>query len=279
MDSLLIPTIILTVVGVVSAIVLYVVSRRFAVEEDERVAMIEELLPGANCGSCGCSGCHGFAVRCVEQGGLGKLSCPGAGSENMARIAGIFGQTASAETPKVAVLRCAGECSKRHVISTWNGPSKCSVMSAVSSGYLSCAFGCLQCGDCVSACSFSAIRLDHETSMPVVDDEKCVGCGACVDACPRSLIELRNKGIKNRRVYVACSNKQRGAVARKECDVACIGCGKCAKTCPFEAITIVDNLAYIDYNKCKLCRKCVAVCPTGAILAVNFPVINNIPTT
>ena len=32
-----------------------------------------------------------------------------------------------------------------------------------------------------------------------------------------------------------------------------------------------NNLAYIDYNICKMCRKCVAECPTGAIHAVNFP--------
>ena len=32
-----------------------------------------------------------------------------------------------------------------------------------------------------------------------------------------------------------------------------------------------NNLAYIDFNKCKLCTKCVAECPTGAIHAVNFP--------
>ncbi|MEG2849475.1 MAG: 4Fe-4S binding protein, partial [Bacteroidales bacterium] len=32
-----------------------------------------------------------------------------------------------------------------------------------------------------------------------------------------------------------------------------------------------NNLAYIDFNKCKLCTKCVAECPTGAIHAINFP--------
>ena len=52
---------------------------------------------------------------------------------------------------------------------------------------------------------------------------------------------------------------------------ACIGCSKCLKECKFEAITIADNLSYIDWQKCRLCKKCVAVCPTGAIVAVNFP--------
>ena len=33
----------------------------------------------------------------------------------------------------------------------------------------------------------------------------------------------------------------------------------------------MDNVAYIDAAKCKLCRECEAVCPTGAIHGVNFP--------
>jgi Fe-S-cluster-containing hydrogenase component 2 len=41
--------------------------------------------------------------------------------------------------------------------------------------------------------------------------------------------------------------------------------------CPFEAITIANNLAYIDYEKCKLCRKCEDECPQHSIVAVNFP--------
>ena len=40
---------------------------------------------------------------------------------------------------------------------------------------------------------------------------------------------------------------------------------------PHEAIVVENNVAYIDFAKCKLCRKCVAECPTGAIHDVNFP--------
>ena len=40
---------------------------------------------------------------------------------------------------------------------------------------------------------------------------------------------------------------------------------------------VENNLAYIDYTKCKLCKKCVAECPTGAIHAVNFPVVKPKP--
>ena len=40
---------------------------------------------------------------------------------------------------------------------------------------------------------------------------------------------------------------------------------KCAKVCKFDAITVEDNLASIDPEKCKNCGMCMRVCPTGAI--------------
>jgi len=43
------------------------------------------------------------------------------------------------------------------------------------------------------------------------------------------------------------------------------------KNCAYDAIKIENNLAYIDFEKCKLCRKCVEVCPTNAIHELNFP--------
>ena len=134
---------------------------------------------------------------------------------------------------------------------------------------------CVGCAECVKVCPSGAHRLSE--GAHVFEREKCTACGACVKACPKNIIELRNKGRRNMRVFVSCVNKDKGAVARKACKAACIGCGKCAKVCPFEAITVENNVAYIDFTKCKLCKKCVAECPTGAIHAVNFPVVKPKP--
>jgi electron transport complex protein RnfB len=120
------------------------------------------------------------------------------------------------------------------------------------------------------AWEFDSIFMASETGLPVVKDN-CIACGACVKACPRSIIELRAKGKKDRRIYVCCINKEKGGPARKNCSVACIGCGKCLEVCPYDAITLIENLAYIDSGKCKLCRKCAPVCPTEAIHEINFP--------
>ncbi|MFA5194678.1 MAG: 4Fe-4S binding protein, partial [Bacteroidales bacterium] len=139
------------------------------------------------------------------------------------------------------------------------------------SGSNGCPYGCLGGGDCVDACQFDAMYMDKETGLPVIIQDKCIACGACVKACPRKIIELRKKGKKDRRIFVSCINREKGAVAKKNCEAACIGCGKCVKECKFEAITLENNLAYIDFEKCTLCRKCVESCPTHSIWEVNFP--------
>ena len=57
---------ILTILGVVLAVVLYFVAEKFKVEEDPRIDQVEAVLPGANCGGCGQAGCRAFAQLCVE---------------------------------------------------------------------------------------------------------------------------------------------------------------------------------------------------------------------
>lgn len=271
MDLILVAVISLGAIGLISAIVLFVASKKFAVYEDPRIGEVAEVLPQANCGGCGYPGCAGFAEACVKAGSLEGKLCPVGGQPVMARVAAILGLEAASAEPKVAVVRCNGSCEHRPRTTRYDGVSSCAVANATYGGETDCTFGCLGCGDCVDACQFDAIHMNPETGLPEVDENACTACGACVKACPRRIIELRPKGKNNRRVYVSCVNKDKGAQTRKACSVGCIGCGKCVKVCPFEAITLENNLAYIDPVKCKLCRKCEAECPQGAILAVNFP--------
>jgi len=270
-QQILIAVIVLGAIGAFFAVVLYFVAQKFKVVEDPLIDEVAEVLPGANCGGCGKAGCRAFAEACVAQHSLEGLRCAPGGDAVAAKIAELLGCAVEQGEPQVAVVRCHPANCGENRRSNYDGLRSCAFAATVYTGENGCPFGCLGCGDCVAACQFDAIHMDAETGTPVVDEDKCTACGACAKACPRRVIELRNKGNKGRRVFVRCINKEKGAVAMKTCKNACIGCGKCAKVCPFEAITVADNLAYIDFTKCKACRKCVTECPVHAITDVNFP--------
>lgn len=274
MNSTIVWTIVIIAgLGLLLSVVLYLIAKKFKVEEDPRIDEVEKVMPGANCGGCGFAGCRAFAEAAVKAPNLDNNFCPVGGNDVMKQVAAILGYEIKEKAPVVAVVRCNGTCENRPRVNTYDGVKSCKVKAALYSGDTLCPYGCLGCGDCVKACQFGAISMDPATGLPVVDDTKCTGCGACSKACPKGVIELRAKGPRSMRVYVSCINKDKGAVARKACSAACIGCGKCAKVCTHEAITVENNVAYIDFSKCKLCKKCVAECPTGAIHAVNFPVL------
>jgi Na+-translocating ferredoxin:NAD+ oxidoreductase subunit B len=271
MEIVIITIVTLAALGATSALILYFVAQKFKVFEDPRIDEVESVLPAANCGGCGFPGCRAFAEGMVKADDISDMNCPVGGAEVMAKAAAILGKEAKVAAPMVAVVRCNGNCEARPQTNKYDGAASCSIASALYGGETGCSYGCLGLGECVEACKFNAMYMDPATGLPVVIEENCVACGACVKACPKKIIEMRKKGPKSRRIFVSCVNKDKGAVAKKACNVACIGCSKCQKECPHDAITIDSNLAYIDHEKCKLCRKCADVCPTNAIHEINFP--------
>ena len=53
-NTVILTVVILTVLGLLLALILFWVAKKFKVEEDPRIDEVEKVMPGANCGGCGC---------------------------------------------------------------------------------------------------------------------------------------------------------------------------------------------------------------------------------
>ena len=263
--EIIIAALVLGVMGLVFGLVLTATSKIFAVPSDPRRDAVRDVLPGANCGGCGYPGCDGCADA-IAAGNAPVDACPVCTAEAKAKIAEIMGQEApDASNRKIARVLCQGDCESAKQKFEYQGIQDCNSACTVGDGYKSCKFACLGLGTCVKACPFDAIHIDPVKKLPVVDEEKCAACGKCVAACPKGVLELAS--VKNE-VALLCRNTDKLKAVMEVCKTGCIGCQKCMKACKFEAITMVNNLPVIDYDKCRGCRMCAEACPTGAIKAL-----------
>ncbi|MDR0326000.1 MAG: RnfABCDGE type electron transport complex subunit B [Oscillospiraceae bacterium] len=259
MNMIVIAVVSVTAIGAVCAAMLSVADKLMAVKTDERVARIEDCLPGTNCGACGFPGCSGYAAALVSGNDVKTNLCTPGGASVVKQLSEILGVEAGEATRKIAVVHCKGGCTQLKKMD-YNGIQTCMASKQLFGGAGACTFGCLGYGDCQPACPHGAICMENGIAQVIA--ENCTGCGLCVKACPNQLITIDDV---SETAVVLCKNIEKGAVARKKCTNACIGCRKCARECPAGAITIEDNLAKIDYEKCTHCEHCAEICVTHCI--------------
>lgn len=246
-------------IGLILSVVLSLASKFFAVPTDERTEQIRACLPGANCGACGFSGCDGYADA-LAKGEAEPNLCTAGGDNTANALSKVLGVEVNA-VKKCAVVHCNHGLEKAVSEFAYNGAASCAAASLLYGGPLACKHGCLGFGDCISVCDFNALSLVDGNIT--VNPEKCGGCDKCTKVCPKGLITVEPLDAP---VYVACSNTEKGAVARKECTAACIGCKKCEKVCPTGAVEVENNLAHINPQKCTGCGECERNCPTKCII-------------
>ena len=256
---ILITTLVITAVGVVVGYGLVFTGKKFHVEVDERESAVREVLPGNNCGACGFAGCDAMAAAIVK-GEAPVNGCPVGGAPVAGKIGAIMGSDAEAVERKVAFVRCKGSCAVTGTQGNYVGIPDCRTAALNGIRFNDCDYGCLGLGSCVKVCPENAIRVVDGVAL--VDRQRCVGCGLCAKACPKGLIELVPE---SKRVSVQCSNKDKGPTVKKVCSAGCIGCMLCTRQCESGAITVTDNLAHVDYEKCTQCGKCVEKCPAKVI--------------
>lgn len=263
--DILVAFLVVSAVALVLGIALAVLSHFFAVPEDPTYTKVRACLPGINCGACGYKGCDDYAAALAEGGVSPSLCVPGA-QDVADQIGAILGVEAEPFEDVVAFVACNGNCDATGNKASYDGVPTCAAASMLYGGPGDCSYGCLGLGDCAKACPADAIcTID---GIAHVDTSRCLGCGVCAGVCPKGIIHMLPQSAM---VAVMCSSKAKGADARKACKNACIACKKCEKTCPNDAITVVDNLAVIDYDKCIRCGACAEVCPTGCLKKVFFP--------
>jgi RnfABCDGE-type electron transport complex B subunit len=260
LESILFPIISVGGLALVFGVILGFSAKKFAVESDPKVDRIINVLPGANCGGCGYPGCTVFAER-VVQGAANYRGCPPGGSSLAVEIAKQMGVEASLESRNVAFIMCNGSNDniKRNYI--YDGPKSCvSASQLATGGNKTCAYSCIGLESCKNACPFGAIKMVD--SIAVVIAEKCSACGKCIPACPKNLIEIVPEKST---VRVLCNSRDKARAVKESCRAGCFGCSLCQRACKAGAISVADNIAHIDYEKCVMCLECIDKCPSKAI--------------
>ena len=261
MQIILITVGVITLVGILVGAGLVATGKKFHVDVDEKEAAVRAELPGNNCGACGYAGCDAMAAA-IAKGEAPVNGCPVGGTPVAEKIAEIMGVKAEAVEKKAAFVKCKGSCDVTKNQGNYIGVRDCRAAVLSGMNVTDCDYGCLGFGSCQAVCPNDAIKVVN--GVAVVNENKCVACGLCVKACPKGLIEI--VPVKNR-VRVQCSNKERGPMVKKACEAGCIGCTLCVRQCDQGAITVTNNIAHIDYEKCTQCGKCAEKCPAKVILS------------
>ena len=248
------------VIGILFAIGLFYAAQAFRVDEDERVELLTNMLPGANCGACGFSGCSGLA-QALAQGKAQPGQCAVANNEQLARIAKFLGVEAPHAERQVARVMCGGTAAKATQRAEYIGLEDCRAAHLVASGPKGCTYGCLGLGTCVRECPFEAMVLGPD-GLPVVDESLCTGCGICTQVCPRGIMQLVSPEAP---LTVRCVSPLGGKQVRAVCQAGCIACKICERTCEQDAIHVIDNLARVNPELCNGCGACVEKCPTHCL--------------
>ncbi len=233
---------VMLLLAVCMSYVLGCANEAFHVEVDPKVELINDALPGSNCGGCGYVGCMEYA-EAVARGDASATLCAPGGSSTAQQLGEIMGVDVSNALPYRAVVHCTATSDQRLQKMPYYGEQTCHAANLVS-GVQGCTYGCLGLADCVESCDYDAIHIRQ--GVAVVDYDNCIGCKACAEVCPRNIITM--VPFKQEKVFVVgCCNKDFAADVKSVCKVGCTGCSACTKVT--DLLAMEGKLPVVDYNK------------------------------
>ena len=124
---------------------------------------INDALPQTQCTRCGYPDCQRYA-EAIASGEAGINQCPPGGTEGVARLAAITGQTVTALNPE----------------NGFEGPRTIAIIDEA---------WCIGCTLCIGVCPTDAI-MGSNKRMHTVIEPYCTGCELCIPACPVDCISL-----------------------------------------------------------------------------------------
>ena len=255
---------VMSVLGISFGFIIAYANKKFKIEVNPLIHIVDDILPKGQCGACGYAGCMAYAEAVVLDPNVPPNLCLPGKDEVAAKVATLTNKEAEAIEPQVARLLCSGTMHSTKYYYKYDGAQSCAAANLLFDGNKSCRFGCLGLGSCIANCPFEALSV-NEDGLAVVDESKCTACGICQKKCPKNIIRLVPLKAK---VLVRCNSHYKGTEVKNVCSVGCIACGICMRKCPHGAISMEDNLPVVDNNKCQICTDfaCVDKCPTGAIV-------------
>ena len=265
--TLVVAALALALLAVTMGFVLGWANRTFHVHVDPKVAAVDGVLPGANCGGCGYVGCSEYA-EAVARGDAELTLCAPGGTSCALAIGEVLGIEVGAALPYRAVVHCSAHTEQRLQRHAYDGEQTCESANLVA-GVQGCTYGCLGLGDCVLACDYDAIHIID--GLATVDYEKCIGCKACARVCPRNIITM--VPFKRDRMFVvACSNLDFGNEVKAVCQTGCIGCKGCSRV---SNLMVMDGnrptIDYDTYEQFEDFQPILDKCPMGSLVFVGKP--------
>ena len=110
-----------------------------------------------------------------------------------------------------------------------------------------------------------ASRIAQVMDVEVSGMTRMVAFVQCAGDCEHAKKSANYVGIQD------CSAAVTSGLTDKNCLYGCLGLGSCVKACQFDAISIVNGVAFVNRAACKACGKCVAACPKHLIELIPDP--------
>ncbi len=133
------------------------------------------------------------------------------------------------------------------------GYAGCDAMAAAIARGEAPVNGCPVGGDPVGEVVAQIMGVEMTAAAKKVAFVKCSG------DCERAEHTANYVGINDCRAAVSAGLDAKG------CKQGCLGFGSCEKACPFDAIHVINGVAYVNRVKCRACGKCVSACPKQLI--------------